>query len=67
MKPGSSIRSFPSPFLHILLSLSQDELEEIKSSVQNQKIEIPPVDLKPIQQVVEKGISDISFFLLTQE
>jgi hypothetical protein len=26
-----------------------------------------PVDLKPIQQVVEKGISDIRIFLLTQQ
>jgi len=44
-----------------------NEMEEMKCSIQNQKAEIVRVDLKPIQQVVEKGISDIRILLLTQQ
>jgi len=50
-------------FLHKL----GNEMEEIKSSIQNQKTEIVPIDLKPIQQVVERGINDIRIFMLTQQ
>jgi multidrug efflux pump subunit AcrB len=51
----------------IILRKLSNEMEEMKISIQNQKAEIVPVDLKPIQQVVEKGISDIRIFLLTQQ
>src|ERR1700712_5115969 len=50
----------------IVLRKLSNELEEMKISIQNQKTELVPVDLKPIQQVVEKGITDIRIFLLTQ-
>lgn len=50
----------------ILLRKLSNEMEEIQSSIQNQKTEIVPVDLKPIQQAVERGINDIRIFLLTQ-
>ncbi len=49
-----------------LLSKLSNEMEEIQSGIQNPKTEVVPVDFKPIQQVVEKGISDIKIFLLTQ-
>lgn len=44
-----------------------NEMEDMKISIQNQKAEIVRIDLKPIQQVVEKGISDIRIFLLNQQ
>jgi len=43
----------------ILLRKLSNEFEEIKNSIQNQKTEIVPIDLKPIQQAVERGITDI--------
>jgi hypothetical protein len=50
----------------ILLRKLSNEIEEISRTIQNQKAEILPIDLKPIQQGIEKGISDIRIFLLTQ-
>src|SRR3954466_1809188 len=43
-----------------------NEMEETKSSIKNQKTEIVPVDLKPIQQVIEKGVTDIKILIITQ-
>ena len=51
--------------MNVLRKLSNN-MEEMKISIQNQKTEMAPVDLKPVQQVIEKGISDIRILLLTQ-
>jgi t-SNARE complex subunit (syntaxin) len=43
-----------------------NEMEEMKSSIQNPKPEIVPIDIKPLQQAVEKGITDIRLSIHSQ-
>ena len=39
----------------------KNQMEGIKSGMKNQKIDPAPLDIKPIQQTIERGIADIRF------
>jgi hypothetical protein len=52
----------------IMVALQElnNRMDGIASSIKNQKLDIVPIDIKPIQQAVERGITDIRLSIHSQ-
>ncbi len=50
----------------VVLQELNNQMDGLASSIKNQKLDTVPLDIKPIQQAVERGITDIRLSIHSQ-